>query len=164
MTNRICLGRFLHAVANLKLAYGSPDVLDHTGAKVFYHRVVFLALATGVLGPRLSPCLMLAAEDALHYEFDAYEDCFDDETTTAPAGPAGCEAPVGCSGECLMDPWDTNDPRRNPEIMTNNNPHNIDWNRIDAEAAAEGDIVLQIKLEDGTVVDNPSWAEATSAA
>ena len=54
-TNRICLGRFLDAVANLKLAYGSPDALDHTGAKVFYHRVVALALATGVLGPRLTP-------------------------------------------------------------------------------------------------------------
>jgi hypothetical protein len=41
-TNRICLGPFLNAVANLKLAYGSPDALDHTGAKVFYHRVVAL--------------------------------------------------------------------------------------------------------------------------
>lgn len=85
-TNRICLGRFLHAVANLKLAYGSPDALDHTGAEAFYHRVVVLALATGVLGPRPTPwdvaCVMLAAEDALHSEFDAYEDCFDDEAAT----------------------------------------------------------------------------------
>jgi hypothetical protein len=87
-TNRICLGRFLHAVANLKLAYGSPDALDHTGAKVFYHRVVALAVATGVLGPRVTPwdiaSVMLAAEDALHGEYDAYADSFDDEVTTAP--------------------------------------------------------------------------------
>jgi len=87
-TNRICLGRFLHAVANLKLAYGSPDALDHTGAKGFYQRVVALAVATGVLGPRLTPwdiaSVMLAAEDALHGEYDAYADCFDDEATTAP--------------------------------------------------------------------------------
>jgi hypothetical protein len=27
--------------------------------------------------------MMLAAEDALHSEFDAYEDCFDDEAATA---------------------------------------------------------------------------------
>jgi hypothetical protein len=84
-TNRICLGRFLRAVANLKLVYGSPDALDHTGAKVFYHRVVILAVATGVLGPRLTSwdiaSVMLAAEDALHSEFDAYEDCFDDEAS-----------------------------------------------------------------------------------
>ena len=38
-TNRICLGRFLHAVANLKLAYGSPEAqvttapLDLLGVK-----------------------------------------------------------------------------------------------------------------------------------
>jgi len=87
-TNRICLGRFLHAVANLKLAYGSPDGLDHTGAKAFYHRVVALAVASGVLGPRPTAseiaCVMLAAEDALHSEFDAYEDCFDDEAAMDP--------------------------------------------------------------------------------
>jgi hypothetical protein len=86
--NRLCLGRFLNAVANLKLLMGSPDSLDHAGAKAFYHCVVILAVATGVLGPRLTPwdiaSVMLAAEDALHSEFDAYEDCFDDEAAVVP--------------------------------------------------------------------------------
>ena len=85
---RVALGRFLNAVANLKLTFGSPDSLDHVGAKVFYNRVITVAVATGVLGPRLTlwdiACMMLAAEDALHSEFDAYEDCFGDETATAP--------------------------------------------------------------------------------
>jgi hypothetical protein len=85
---RFCLGRFLNAVANLKLLMGSPDSLDHIGAKVFYHRVVMLAVATGALGPRLTPLdiasVMLAAEDALHSEFDAYGDCFDDEAAVVP--------------------------------------------------------------------------------
>ena len=56
--------------------------------KVFYHPVVLLAVATGVLGPRLTPwdiaSVMLAAEDALHEEYDAYADCFDDEATASP--------------------------------------------------------------------------------
>jgi hypothetical protein len=86
--NRLCLGRFLNAVANLKMLMGSPDTLDHTGAMVFYHRVVILAVATGLLGPRLThwdiTSVMLAAEDALHSEFDAYEDCFDDGAAVVP--------------------------------------------------------------------------------
>jgi hypothetical protein len=28
--------------------------------------------------------MMLAVEDALHSEFDAYEDCFDDQTAAVP--------------------------------------------------------------------------------
>jgi hypothetical protein len=42
---------------------------------------------------------------------------------------------------------------------TDANTNNIDWNAIDAEADANGELVLQIKLEDGTVVDNPKWAK-----
>ena len=41
-----------------------------------------------MLGPRLTPwdiaSVMLAAEDALHGEYDAYADCFDDEAAAAP--------------------------------------------------------------------------------
>jgi hypothetical protein len=46
---RVALGRFLNAVANLKLTFGLPDSLDHVGAKVFYHRVI-----TGLLRPACS--------------------------------------------------------------------------------------------------------------
>jgi hypothetical protein len=44
-------------------------------------------------------------------------------------------------------------------MTTANNTNNIDWNAINAEADGNGELVLQIKLEDGTVVDNPKWAK-----
>jgi hypothetical protein len=47
----------------------------------------------------------------------------------------------------------------NTNVTNTNNASNIDWNAINAEADANGELVLQIKLEDGTVVDNPKWAK-----
>jgi hypothetical protein len=44
-------------------------------------------------------------------------------------------------------------------MTTYNNPHNIDWNTINAEADAKGEMIAAVKTEDGITVYNPRWMQ-----
>jgi hypothetical protein len=45
------------------------------------------------------------------------------------------------------------------DFTSYNNPYGIDWNRINAEEDDTDELCFDIENEDGTVSENPRWAE-----
>jgi hypothetical protein len=45
------------------------------------------------------------------------------------------------------------------DFTSYNNPYGIDWNQINMEADANDEVLMDIENEDGTMSQNPLWAE-----